>query len=125
MDPIGLGLENFDVQTARAEVRATQARIDMFQAQILQAQASLSARDGATPAPLTVILRHPHEAAALEWAVAQDEAARKQRAEQAEPVVSGEDDEPVVLGARGHLNADSGLGDWPEGWALVERWRSE
>ena len=32
---------------------------------------------------------------------------------------------PVVLGARGHLNADSGLGDWPEGWALVERWRSE
>lgn len=33
--------------------------------------------------------------------------------------------EPVVLGARGHLNADSGLGDWPEGWALVERWRGE
>ena len=32
---------------------------------------------------------------------------------------------PVVLGARGHLNADSGLGDWPEGWALVERWRGE
>ncbi|PNB49382.1 efflux RND transporter periplasmic adaptor subunit [Pseudomonas sp. GW456-12-10-14-LB2] len=30
-----------DVQTARAEVRATQARIDMFQAQICQAQASL------------------------------------------------------------------------------------
>lgn len=38
--------------------------------QLLQAQASLSARDGATPPPLTVILRHPHEAAALEWAVA-------------------------------------------------------
>lgn len=41
----------------------------------------------------------PRAIAALEWAVAQDEAARKQRAEQAEPVVSGEDDEPVVLGA--------------------------
>ncbi|UII69540.1 efflux RND transporter periplasmic adaptor subunit [Pseudomonas sp. HN11] len=30
-----------DVQTAKAELRATQARVDMFQAQILQAQASL------------------------------------------------------------------------------------
>jgi predicted alpha/beta hydrolase family esterase len=27
------------------------------------------------------------------------------------------------LGPRGHLNADSGLGDWPEGWAWVQRWR--
>ncbi|OGB11848.1 MAG: hypothetical protein A3E23_07615 [Burkholderiales bacterium RIFCSPHIGHO2_12_FULL_65_48] len=33
--------------------------------------------------------------------------------------------EHVVLGARGHLNADSGLGDWPQGWELVARWRGE
>lgn len=26
----------------------------------------------------------------------------------------------VVVGARGHLNGDSGLGDWPEGWAHVQ-----
>ncbi len=26
----------------------------------------------------------------------------------------------VTLGARGHINGDSGLGDWPEGWALVQ-----
>jgi uncharacterized protein len=25
------------------------------------------------------------------------------------------------LGARGHLNAASGLGDWPEGWRIVEQ----
>lgn len=31
----------------------------------------------------------------------------------------------VALGALGHLNADSGLGDWREGWSLVERWRAE
>lgn len=29
-----------------------------------------------------------------------------------------------VLGSAGHLNAASGLGDWPFGWALVDRWRS-
>lgn len=29
--------------------------------------------------------------------------------------------EHICLGARGHLNADSGLADWPEGWALVQR----
>jgi Domain of unknown function (DUF1840) len=39
----------------------------------------------------------PHAIAALELAVAQDEAERKQRAEQATPLVSGEDDEPVAL----------------------------
>ncbi|MES2927401.1 MAG: alpha/beta hydrolase [Pseudomonadota bacterium] len=33
--------------------------------------------------------------------------------------------EHVVLGERGHLNADSGLGDWPQGWELVARWRGE
>jgi len=27
------------------------------------------------------------------------------------------------LGARGHLNADSSLGDGPQGWELVARWR--
>ena len=26
------------------------------------------------------------------------------------------------VGPLGHINADSGLGDWPEGWALVQRW---
>ncbi len=25
------------------------------------------------------------------------------------------------LGARGHINAESGLGDWPEGWARLLR----
>ncbi len=28
------------------------------------------------------------------------------------------------LGARGHLNADSGLGDWPEAWAWVSAQRA-
>ena len=26
----------------------------------------------------------------------------------------------VDLGARGHINAESGLGDWPEGRALLD-----
>lgn len=29
----------------------------------------------------------------------------------------------VDAGAAGHLNADSGLGDWPAGWALLDGWR--
>ncbi len=29
--------------------------------------------------------------------------------------------EPRCIGARGHINAESGLGDWPEGAADVER----
>jgi predicted alpha/beta hydrolase family esterase len=28
---------------------------------------------------------------------------------------------PVSLGAAGHVNADSGLGDWPDGLALLAR----
>jgi hypothetical protein len=28
--------------------------------------------------------------------------------------------EIIVVGARGHLNGDSRLGDWPEGWAHVQ-----
>ena len=28
----------------------------------------------------------------------------------------------VVLGPLGHINAESGLGDWPAGWDLVLRW---
>lgn len=28
---------------------------------------------------------------------------------------------PHALGARGHVNAESGLGDWPEGLALLQR----
>ncbi len=39
-----------DVQTARAELKATQARIDMFQAQIRQAEASLRSDRRATRA---------------------------------------------------------------------------
>jgi predicted alpha/beta hydrolase family esterase len=31
----------------------------------------------------------------------------------------------INLGPRGHLNAQSGLGDWPQGWAWVARWRAE
>lgn len=39
----------------------------------------------------------PRVVAALEAAVAQDEAQRKERAQQATPLVSGDDDEPVML----------------------------
>lgn len=28
----------------------------------------------------------------------------------------------VDLGARGHINAESGLGDWPQGRALLDEW---
>jgi uncharacterized protein len=31
--------------------------------------------------------------------------------------------ERVDIGARGHINGDSGLGDWPEGRALLDRLR--
>ena len=27
---------------------------------------------------------------------------------------------PHAIGPRGHINGDSGLGDWPEGWGLVQ-----
>jgi len=33
--------------------------------------------------------------------------------------------EHIRLGRRGHINAESGLGEWPEGWAIVNRWRNE
>jgi serine hydrolase len=33
--------------------------------------------------------------------------------------------EHIFLGQRGHINAASGLGDWADGWAIVERWRHE
>jgi uncharacterized protein len=33
--------------------------------------------------------------------------------------------EHVHLGRRGHINAASGLGDWPDGWAIVNGWRNE
>jgi hypothetical protein len=33
--------------------------------------------------------------------------------------------EYLDLGPKGHINAASGLGEWPEGWALVERLRSD
>mgnify|MGYP000182071266 CR=1 FL=1 len=28
----------------------------------------------------------------------------------------------IDAGPRGHLNSDSGLGDWPEGHALLQPW---
>jgi len=31
----------------------------------------------------------------------------------------------IRLAQRGHINAASGLGEWPEGWAIVSRWRNE
>ena len=31
----------------------------------------------------------------------------------------------IDAGARGHLNADSGLGDWPEGHALLQPWLAQ
>ena len=31
----------------------------------------------------------------------------------------------VALGAVGHINASSGLGDWAEGWSMVQAWRDE
>jgi len=33
--------------------------------------------------------------------------------------------EHVRLSQRGHINAASGLGDWVDGWAIVNRWRHE
>jgi predicted alpha/beta hydrolase family esterase len=40
-----------------------------------------------------------------------------------ERIVASWGAEHVALGAMGHINADSGLGDWPDGWALIEPWR--
>jgi uncharacterized protein len=33
--------------------------------------------------------------------------------------------EHISLRSRGHINAASGLGEWPEGWRIVEAWRNE
>jgi len=33
--------------------------------------------------------------------------------------------EPVDMGARGHINAESGLGDWPEARAIVAKWMKD
>lgn len=35
------------------------------------------------------------------------------------------DAEHIGLGPVGHINAASGLGDWPLGWTIVDRWRKE
>lgn len=40
-----------------------------------------------------------------------------------ERIVANWGAEHVALGAMGHINAASGLGDWPDGWALIEHWR--
>jgi uncharacterized protein len=29
------------------------------------------------------------------------------------------------ISQRGHINAASALGDWADGWAIVDRWRNE
>ena len=31
--------------------------------------------------------------------------------------------EHVSLGAAGHINSESALGAWPQGWSLISRWR--
>jgi len=31
----------------------------------------------------------------------------------------------ICVGEHGHINAASELGDWPDGWAIVDRWRNE
>jgi hypothetical protein len=41
--------------------------------------------------------------------------------EQARAMAGGWGAEAVSLGAAGHLNADSGLGDWPDGIAWLQR----
>jgi len=33
--------------------------------------------------------------------------------------------EHICLGERGHINTASGLDDWPDGWAIVDRWRHQ
>lgn len=33
--------------------------------------------------------------------------------------------EPIALGPRGHINAESGLGDWPEARAIVAKWTKD
>ena len=33
--------------------------------------------------------------------------------------------EHIRLSQRGHINAASGLGDWTDGWTIVNRWRNE
>jgi len=41
--------------------------------------------------------------------------------ERAQQVARDWGSEIVEIGARGHINGDSGLGDWPAGLALLER----
>ena len=41
--------------------------------------------------------------------------------ERAEAMAQDWGAEAVVIGDRGHINGDSGLGDWPEGRALLDR----
>ena len=40
-------------------------------------------------------------------------------AENAERLAAAWESRVVRIGSRGHINADSGLGDWPEGYALL------
>jgi uncharacterized protein len=42
-----------------------------------------------------------------------------------EQLVAGWGAEHLRLSQRGHINAASGLGDWTDGWAMVNRWRNE
>ncbi len=42
-------------------------------------------------------------------------------AERSAQMASGWGSAAVSLGARGHINGESGLGNWPEGWALLHQ----
>ena len=65
------------------------------------------------------ILRDPLPFPSLLVASQDDPCCRFERAEQ---LAQAWGSRLVDAGARGHLNADSGLGDWPEGHALLQPW---
>lgn len=65
------------------------------------------------------ILRDPLPFPSLLVASRDDPRCRFERAEQ---LARDWGSRLVDAGARGHLNADSGLGDWPEGHALLQPW---
>ncbi len=65
------------------------------------------------------ILRDPLPFPSLLVASQDDPRCRFERAEQ---LARDWGSRLVDAGARGHLNADSGLGDWPEGHALLQPW---
>ena len=68
------------------------------------------------------ILRDPLPFVSLLVASRNDPYCRFERAEQ---LARDWGSRLVDAGARGHLNADSGLGDWPEGHALLQPWLAD